>query len=105
MLLLVVYVPQNEVEGVKQALFAAGAGTIGAYSHCSWQVLGQGQFLPLPGAKPSVGAVGRVAEVAEYRVEMICPLAQKAKVLAALKQAHPYETPAYHFIELVQDGA
>ena len=62
---LVVYVPETHLEPVKAALFAAGAGRIGDYAQCSWQVLGQGQFLPRAGAQPFIGTVGAVERLPE----------------------------------------
>lgn len=81
---------------VKQAVFAAGAGRIGDYECCSWQVLGQGQFKPQPGAKPCIGELGRLEQLAEYRVEMVCADELINPAIAALKLAHPYEEPAFH---------
>jgi len=63
---LTVYVPVSHLEAVKDALFAAGAGRVGDYDRCAWQVLGEGQFRALPGAQPFVGAVGVQESVAEY---------------------------------------
>jgi hypothetical protein len=86
---------------VKQALFEAGAGLIGNYDYCCWQVLGEGQFRPLDGASPALGEHGRVENVAEYRVEMVVTEALLKPVLHALKQAHPYEQPAYGVSQLL----
>jgi len=92
---LCVYVPATHLEAVKQALFAAGAGRIGNYDSCCWQAAGQGQFRPLPGSDPFVGAAGQVETVAEYKVELVCDDAHIAAAVAGLKRAHPYEEPAY----------
>lgn len=89
------YVPAAHVDAVKQAVFDAGAGRIGAYDSCCWQVLGQGQFRPLAGADPTIGAVGQLELVDEYKVEMVCDGAAIEAAVAALKKAHPYEEPAY----------
>ena len=91
----VVFVPLESVEKVRDAMFAAGAGHIGDYSHCSWSVAGTGQFLPLDGASPTIGSVGAVERVAEERVEMVAQTHLRAHVLAALRSAHPYEEPAF----------
>ncbi|EUA40867.1 NIF3 family protein [Mycobacterium avium subsp. avium 2285 (R)] len=69
----VIYVPGENADAVREAVFAAGAGHIGDYSHCSWSVTGIGQFLPHEGASPAVGSVGRVERVAEERVEVVAP--------------------------------
>ncbi|KPB51817.1 Uncharacterized protein AC512_1325 [Pseudomonas savastanoi pv. phaseolicola] len=76
-------------------MFAAGAGRIGAYDHCSWQVLGQGQFRPLNGSQPFVGQSGVVESVEEWKVELVVADDLIQQAVLALKQSHPYETPAY----------
>ncbi|MGV0791108.1 Nif3-like dinuclear metal center hexameric protein [Mycolicibacterium sp. XJ1819] len=96
----VVFVPAENADAVREAMFAAGAGQIGDYSHCSWSVSGVGQFLPHEGASPAIGAVGSVEKVAEDRVEMIAPARSRAHVLAALRAAHPYEEPAFDIFTL-----
>lgn len=101
MLRLSFYVPATDVEVVKQALFEAGAGRIGNYDCCAWQTLGTGQFRPLDGATPAVGQVGQVELVDEYRVEMVLAEDVIKPVLAALKQAHPYEEPAYGVFQML----
>lgn len=97
---LCVYVPESHVESVKAAMFAAGAGRIGHYEHCAWQVLGQGQFRPLAGSDPFLGQQDVLEHVSEYRVEMVCEVTLIESVVAALKQAHPYEEPAYDVLRL-----
>lgn len=92
---LCVYIPESHLETVKQALFAAGAGRIGDYDSCSWQVLGTGQFRPLDGSQPFIGQQGRVEQVPEYRVETVCADEVVDDVLAAMRRAHPYEDPAF----------
>ena len=96
----VVYVPAEDAEAVRSAMFAAGAGHIGDYSQCSWSVPGTGQFLPGEGASPAIGAVGTVEHVAEDRVEMVAPVSRRAAVAAGLRSAHPYEEPAFDLIAL-----
>lgn len=97
---LCVYVPAAHLAAVKQALFAAGAGRIGDYDNCCWQVAGQGQFRPLAGADPFIGAQGQIETVEEYKVELVCADAVIGAAVAALKQAHPYEEPAYQVWKL-----
>lgn len=89
------YVPTEQLEQVKQAVFAAGAGTIGHYDHCCWQVAGEGQFRPLAGSNPALGSLDVVEKVQEYKVEMVVEEACVHAVVKALRQAHPYEEPAY----------
>lgn len=95
MLKLCVYIPDSHLDPVKAALFAAGAGRIGDYADCCWQVAGQGQFRPLPESAPYIGNAGELATVTEYRVEMLCREEIIDAVLAALHDAHPYEEPAW----------
>jgi|TARA_B110000503_G_scaffold34861_2_gene56885 structural hemagglutinin/hemolysin toxin protein RtxA len=97
------YVPQSHLETVKTAVFATGAGRIGDYDNCCWQALGQGQFRPLDGSKPFIGQHGEVEVVAEYRVEMVCESAFVRATVAALIEAHPYETPAWDLVLLVTE--
>ena len=96
-----IFIPASHLELVKQAMFAAGAGRIGAYDCCAWQTLGQGQFRPLPGSQPFVGQQDTIATVEEYRVEMVCADVNIKPVIAAMKQSHPYETPAYDVCQLI----
>ena len=97
------YVPESHLEEVKVAVFAAGAGRIGDYDSCCWQVPGQGQFRPLVGSKPFLGQEGTVEKVAEYRVEMVCEGQSIRAVVAALLEAHPYEEPAWDVVALVTE--
>jgi dinuclear metal center YbgI/SA1388 family protein len=96
----VVFVPPENAEAVRAAMFAAGGGQIGDYSQCSWSVTGVGQFLPEPGASPAIGSVGTVERVSEDRVEMIAPASARPEVLTALRFAHPYEEPAFDVFAL-----
>jgi hypothetical protein len=95
------YVPQSHLEAVKRAVFAAGAGCIGDYDSCCWQVLGQGQFRPLAGSDPFLGRRGELEQVPEYRVEMVCDRALIGAAVQALREAHPYEEPAFDVVALV----
>ncbi len=96
----VVFVPSGDADALREALFAAGAGRIGDYSHCSWSVVGTGQFLPGAGASPAIGTVGAVERVTEERVEVIAPARLRGAVLAAMRSAHPYEEPAFDVLRL-----
>lgn len=98
---LVIFVPEEAIEAVKQAIFNAGAGRLGHYDSCSWQVLGEGQFRPLAGSRPYVGELDAVERVAEYRLETLVAKQDLHGVLAAVKQAHPYEEPAFEVVQLV----
>lgn len=97
---LVFFVPTTHLNPVKAAVFATGAGKIGNYQECCWQVKGEGQFRPVEGADPFVGNTGVLEVVEEYRVELVCDDALIRSAVAALKQAHPYEEPAYDVWQL-----
>lgn len=91
------YVPETHVDQVKDALFEAGAGQIGNYSNCCWTTKGQGQFKAAPGSNPFIGSVNAMEYVDEIKVEIVCALDKIEPVIAALKKAHPYETPAFQY--------
>ena len=96
----VIFVPPENAEAVRAAIFAAGAGHIGDYSQCSWSVTGTGQFLPEDGASPAIGSVGAVEQVVEDRVEVVAPARARGRVLSAMREAHPYEEPAFDIVAL-----
>lgn len=95
------FVPQQGLESVKAALFKVGAGRIGDYDQCCWQIKGQGQFRPLPGSHPAIGEQGELAVLEEWKVELVCEDGLIEKVVKALKAAHPYEEVAYELVKLV----
>jgi dinuclear metal center YbgI/SA1388 family protein len=96
----VIFVPVEHSDAVREAIFAAGAGQIGDYSHCGWSVTGTGQFLPHDGANPAIGSVGALQRVVEDRVEAVAPARLRGQVLAAMRAAHPYEEPAFDVVTL-----
>ena len=91
------YVPESHLEAVKRAMFGAGAGKIGNYDSCCWQIKGLGEFRPLEGSNPYSGTPGKMERDAEWKVEMVCADELLERAVVALKQAHPYETPAYQY--------
>ncbi|WP_163560240.1 YqfO family protein [Halomonas sp. NO4] len=92
---LAFFVPVEDAETVKEAVFATGAGRIGDYEACCFQTPGTGQFRPLAGANPHIGEVDTLERVEELKVELVCEDALIHDALTALKGAHPYEEPAY----------
>ena len=98
---LTVFIPDKALESVKTALFKAGAGTVGNYEQCCWQIQGVGQFKPLSGSTPHIGKPDSLETVDEWRVEMVVDDAVIKAVIRALQQAHPYETPAYDVIAVL----
>lgn len=96
------YVPESHLENVKNTLFAAGAGRIGNYDCCAWEVKGKGQFRPLEGSDPYSGEQGKIEKDEEYLVEMVCEDKVIKPIIKKLIQAHPYETPAYSVWKIFQ---
>jgi len=102
---VIVYTPHSHADQVSAAMFEAGAGHIGKYSHCGFTVPGEGTFLPGEDAKPFLGVAGRVERAEEARFETVVPASRKDAVLAAMKKAHPYEEVAYDVYRLEVPGS
>jgi hypothetical protein len=98
---LVVFVPREALDIVRNALFAAGAGRIGNYERCSWYTEGTGTFLAGEDTAPTVGQRGHEERVSELRLETVYPVECEDKVIRALREAHPYEEPAFDLYPLV----
>jgi dinuclear metal center YbgI/SA1388 family protein len=96
----VVFFPERDLEKVSQAMFAAGAGVIGEYRQCSFRMMGTGTFLGSENSNPSVGQSGRLEEVAELRLEVVVPAAQRDAVIRAIRASHSYEEPAFDIYPL-----
>jgi len=95
------FVPVPHATAVKKAIFATGAGTIGKYKHCAFQVKGQGQFLPSEDANPAIGEAGREETVEEYKVEILCGDEENVRrAVGEMKKAHPYEEVAYEVYKI-----
>lgn len=97
---IVVFVPEEAVDGVRDAMSQAGAGRIGQYSYCSFRTKGVGSFRAEDGARPYVGSVGEIEQVDEWRLEMVCNRSVLNDVLVAMREKHPYEEVAYDVYEL-----
>ena len=102
---LAVYVPATDAQRLIDALSDVGAGAIGDYRRCAFWTPGMGTFEPLAGAHPAIGTVGRREEVEEVRVDMLLARALRDRVVRTLRQVHPYEAPAFSFIEADADLA
>lgn len=98
---IVTFVPVKDMEKVRNALATAGAGIIGNYRVCSFSSVGTGTFLGEQGARPAVGQAGKLEEVGELRLEMVCSKEALPLALEALRQFHPYEEPAVDIYELL----
>jgi len=94
------YVPEADLEIVKNAMFDAGAGKFNNYENCAWQTIGMGQFKPIDGANPSIGMLDELEAIEEYKVEMMCVDDNLGLVIEAMKFAHPYEEVAYTVIKM-----
>ncbi len=95
---IITYCPAEAVGAIRNALASAGAGRIGAYQLCSFEIIGTGTFLGGDDTNPVVGKRGELNSVNEVRLEMVCPTAALALALTALRQFHPYEEPAIEII-------
>jgi hypothetical protein len=97
---LVVFVPREALDAVRDAVFAAGAGRIGEYERCSWYTDGTGTFFGGEGTDPKLGERGREERVPELRLETVYPADREDEVVRALRAAHPYEEPAFDLYPL-----
>ncbi len=98
---LVTFVPEQYVDKLLQKLADAGAGVIGNYTHCSYQIKGQGTFFGMENTNPVIGEKGKLERVEEIRLEMILDKWNLNKVLQSLLDNHPYEEPAYDIYPLL----
>lgn len=99
---IAVFVPATYGEAVRRAMCDAGAGQIGNYTCCTFAAPGESTFLPMEGSNPFLGEQGKLERVAEVRLEALVPASQAAKVIAAMKAAHPYEEVAYDVYDVKQ---
>jgi len=97
---LTTFVPESYLDQLRDAICDAGAGTIGNYDQCTFQVKGTGTYRPLEGSDPFIGEQGRRSEEEEIRIEVIYPQHAESKIIAAMKEAHPYEEIAYYSSDL-----
>ena len=98
---LVVFVPAEALDPVRDALFEAGAGRIGDYERCSWYAEGTGTFFGGDATDPTIGERGREERVPELRLETVFPEERHEEVVAALRRAHPYDEPAFDVYPLL----
>ncbi|QYR20122.1 Nif3-like dinuclear metal center hexameric protein [Paenibacillus sp. sptzw28] len=92
---LVVFVPHSHHDQVLKAIWNAGAGAIGDYSCCSFNIEGTGTYMPGEGTQPFIGKQGRLERVQEMRIETVVPHSVHRKVVQAMLKSHPYEEVAY----------
>lgn len=101
---MLVYVPKNATEQVRNAMFEAGAGEIGFYNECSFQFSGKGTFKPLENSNPTLGSHHKREEVEEEVLSVIFEGFKQNKILNACKKAHPYEEVAYQIYQLENEN-
>lgn len=101
---IVVFVPEDHHMKVLNAMCEAGAGWIGNYSHCTFNLRGTGTFLPGEGTDPYIGQQGKLEQVKEVRMETIIPESAQSRVVQAMLNAHPYEEVAYDIYPLELEG-
>lgn len=101
---IVTFAPLKSASAVRKALGKSGAGVLGEYTFCSYSVIGTGRFLPTGHANPHIGEQGKFEDVSEERIEVTCDRGNASAVIAALKQAHPYEEVAYDVYPLLSEA-
>ena len=87
---------------MRNTLFNAGAGSIGNYDACSYNLHGEGTFRANAGCNPFCGEIGELHVEKEVRIEMILPAFKKTAVTRALLSVHPYEEPAFEFLFVIK---
>ena len=97
---LVVHVPKEYAVELKESLFNVGAGKIGNYKNCSFQTYGEGSFLPLDKAIPTIGEIGIQETVEEVKIELVFPKDIETKLINEMKKTHPYEEVSYQIYTL-----
>lgn len=97
--------PAANADAIRQALGEAGAGQLGEYRFCSFSYKGQGRFTPLPDAHPHIGTPNKPEIVEEEQIEVICNKENAKQVVAALRKAHPYETPVVDIVPLLDENS
>ena len=98
---IVVFVPEDYADIVREAMGKVGAGMVGDYKHCSFSVKGIGRYIPLETAQPFIGKIGELSEVKEERIETVCYKDELEKIIEAIKKVHPYEEIAMDVYPLV----
>jgi hypothetical protein len=96
-----VFVPDGYITEIIEVMAQAGAGKMGTYTHTAFIAKGEGNWLAGPGSNPTIGKVGEMTRVTEYKLEMLCAENDLAQVVAAIRQAHPYEEPGIDVVKLI----
>lgn len=99
---IITFVPVEYADQMRQAMGDAGAGVLGNYHHASFSTTGIGRFIPGEKAHPTIGEVGKLQEVEEEKIEVVCQKEKVKEVVAAIKITHPYEEVPIEIYQLVQ---
>jgi hypothetical protein len=98
-----IFIPEEFVPALREAIASAGAGIIGNYDHCASVTRVRGYWRPVEGAHPYDGTIGKISEGTECKVEVNCPQAAVAGVIKAIREIHPYEEPLINIIPLANN--
>jgi hypothetical protein len=101
---LIIAVPENDAERVKNAIFTAGGGEIGHYSHCSLSHKGIATFMPRENSNPHIGQHNIQEQLIEERIEIVCSWNNLENVCNAIKNTHPYEELVIDIIPIYSIG-
>lgn len=100
---IITFAPIADAQKVRMAMGDAGAGVLGKYYHASFSTRGIGRFIPMEGAKPAIGEIGKLEEVEEERIEVICQKEKVKEIVAAIKKVHPYEEIPLEIYQLTSE--
>lgn len=100
---IIVTIPVENVEEVRNAICNEGAGVIGNYTYCTMSTKCIGTFIPSNNANPYIGEKDKLEFVEEEKLEAICDINIVKKVLKRLREVHPYEEPAIDIIPLIDE--
>lgn len=101
---ILVTIPVEDVDKIREAVCQAGAGVIGEYDYCTTSIKSIGTFRPSDNANPYIGTKQNLEFVEEEKLEFICDVDKVKGVLKALRQAHPYEEPAIDIVPLIDES-
>ena len=100
---IIVTIPIDNIDEVRNAICEAGAGIIGNYTYCSMSTKCIGTFKPNNNANPYIGEKGKLEIVDEEKLEVVCDINNVKKVISKLREVHPYEEPAIDIIPLLDE--
>lgn len=103
-LMIIVGTPVGTVDAVLDAIAEAGGGVLGNYTHCAYTSSGQGRFKPNEAANPVLGERETINSVDEVRIETFCQRDRAKAVVAAIREAHPYEEPVIYLVPLLSEA-